>query len=45
MGVVGRHGELVDDMERGRITEQGTFDRLVRAGGLFQELYELSQDR
>ncbi|MBO0654515.1 ABC transporter ATP-binding protein [Streptomyces triculaminicus] len=32
-------------MERGRITEQGTFDQLVRAGGLFQELYELSQDR
>ncbi|MEU5425592.1 ABC transporter ATP-binding protein [Streptomyces olivoreticuli] len=32
-------------MERGRITEQGTFDQLVTAGGLFQELYELSQDR
>ncbi|WP_414167219.1 ABC transporter ATP-binding protein [Streptoverticillium reticulum] len=32
-------------MERGRITEQGTFDQLVSAGGLFQELYELSQDR
>ncbi|MEU9123214.1 ABC transporter ATP-binding protein [Streptomyces sp. NPDC048506] len=32
-------------MERGRIVEQGTFDRLVEGGGLFQELYELGQDR
>ncbi|MGI5336282.1 ABC transporter ATP-binding protein [Streptomyces sp. CA-181903] len=32
-------------MEHGRITEQGPFDRLVTAGGLFQELYALSQDR
>nr|WP_240152203.1 ABC transporter ATP-binding protein [Streptomyces mobaraensis] len=32
-------------MEDGRITEQGTFERLIKAGGLFQELYELSQDR
>lgn len=32
-------------MERGRITEQGNFDQLVTSGGLFQELYELSQDR
>ncbi|WP_240351083.1 ABC transporter ATP-binding protein [Streptomyces olivoreticuli] len=32
-------------MERGRVTEQGTFDQLVTGGGLFQELYELSKDR
>ncbi|GAA2718688.1 MULTISPECIES: ABC transporter ATP-binding protein [Streptomyces] len=32
-------------LERGRIIEQGTFETLVRAGGLFQELYRLSQDR
>ncbi|MEV4440351.1 ABC transporter ATP-binding protein [Streptomyces sp. NPDC049577] len=32
-------------MEQGRITEQGTFDQLARAGGLFQELHELKQDR
>ncbi|MFQ6198660.1 ABC transporter ATP-binding protein, partial [Streptomyces sp. NPDC000405] len=32
-------------MEHGRVTEHGTFDQLVNAGGLFQELYELSQDR
>lgn len=32
-------------MERGRVTENGTFDQLVTAGGLFQELYALSQDR
>ncbi|MGK5640197.1 ABC transporter ATP-binding protein [Streptomyces sp. URMC 126] len=32
-------------MEHGRVTEHGTFDQLVVAGGLFQELYTLSQDR
>lgn len=32
-------------MEHGRVTEQGPFDQLVTAGGLFQELYELSHDR
>ncbi|WP_424154027.1 ABC transporter ATP-binding protein [Streptomyces cinnamoneus] len=32
-------------MQDGRITEQGTFDQLVHSGGLFQELYELSEDR
>ncbi|MFJ8364439.1 ATP-binding cassette domain-containing protein [Streptomyces sp. NPDC093984] len=32
-------------MEDGRITEQGRFDDLVHAGGIFAELLELSQDR
>ncbi|MFI9203207.1 ABC transporter ATP-binding protein [Streptomyces sp. NPDC053048] len=32
-------------MEKGGVIEQGTFETLVKAGGLFQELYELSQDR
>ncbi|MGI5337698.1 hypothetical protein ACQEVS_10015 [Streptomyces sp. CA-181903] len=32
-------------MERGRIIEHGSFEQLVIAGGLFQELYELSKDR
>ncbi|MFI1258238.1 ABC transporter ATP-binding protein [Streptomyces netropsis] len=32
-------------MEKGRITENGSFDQLLKAGGLFQELYALSQDR
>ncbi len=32
-------------MEDGRITEQGRYDDLVRAGGTFAELLELSQDR
>nr|WP_254705933.1 ATP-binding cassette domain-containing protein [Streptomyces vilmorinianum] len=32
-------------MENGRITEQGRYDDLVRAGGTFAELLALSQDR
>jgi ATP-binding cassette subfamily B protein len=32
-------------MEQGSITEQGTYDELVGAGGTFAELLELSQDR
>ncbi|OEJ23516.1 ABC transporter [Streptomyces agglomeratus] len=32
-------------MEQGRITEQGCYDALVHAGGIFAELLELSQDR
>ncbi|MFD9395972.1 ATP-binding cassette domain-containing protein [Streptomyces sp. NPDC060000] len=32
-------------MEHGRITEQGTYEDLVHAGGTFAELLELSQDR
>ncbi|MEV5886699.1 ABC transporter ATP-binding protein [Streptomyces sp. NPDC052020] len=32
-------------MEHGRITEQGTYDELVHAGGTFAELLALSQDR
>ncbi|WP_431781897.1 ATP-binding cassette domain-containing protein [Streptomyces chumphonensis] len=32
-------------MEHGRITEQGHYDDLVRAGGTFAELLALSQDR
>ncbi|WP_407706488.1 ATP-binding cassette domain-containing protein [Streptomyces scopuliridis] len=32
-------------MERGRITEQGRYDDLVRADGTFAELLALSQDR
>ncbi|MFC6063950.1 ATP-binding cassette domain-containing protein [Streptomyces ochraceiscleroticus] len=29
----------------GRIEEEGTFDELIRRGGLFAELHRLSQDR
>jgi ATP-binding cassette, subfamily B, bacterial len=32
-------------MDRGRILEQGRYEDLIHAGGLFSELYELSQDR
>jgi ATP-binding cassette, subfamily B, bacterial len=32
-------------MEHGRITEQGRYDDLVNAGGVFAELLELSRDR
>ncbi|MBT2455583.1 ABC transporter ATP-binding protein [Streptomyces sp. ISL-86] len=33
-------------LDAGRITEQGSFDQLVAVeGGMFRELYELSQDR
>ncbi|OKK08922.1 ABC transporter [Streptomyces sp. CB02400] len=32
-------------MERGRITEQGTYDDLVHAAGTFADLLHLSQDR
>lgn len=32
-------------MERGRITERGTYDDLVNAGGTFADLLRLSQDR
>ncbi len=33
-------------LDKGRIREEGSFDQLVRAeGGLFSELYALSQDR
>ncbi|MFC5720854.1 ABC transporter ATP-binding protein [Streptomyces gamaensis] len=32
-------------MEHGKVIEHGTFGQLATAGGLFQELYELSQDR
>lgn len=32
-------------MEHGRISEQGTYDDLVHAGGTFAELLALSQDR
>lgn len=32
-------------MEHGRITEQGRYDDLVHAGGVFAELLRLSQDR
>ncbi|MBA4862227.1 ABC transporter ATP-binding protein [Streptomyces sp. PSKA54] len=32
-------------MQQGRITEQGRYDDLVHAGGLFAELLALSQDR
>ncbi|MGW1227496.1 ATP-binding cassette domain-containing protein [Streptomyces sp. NPDC002530] len=32
-------------MEHGRVTEQGTYDDLVHAGGLFAELVALAQDR
>ncbi|MEV1082424.1 ABC transporter ATP-binding protein [Streptomyces sp. NPDC050211] len=32
-------------MEQGRLTEQGTYDDLVHAGGTFADLLRLSQDR
>jgi ATP-binding cassette subfamily B protein len=32
-------------MEQGRITERGSYDDLVHAGGTFAQLLELSQDR
>ncbi|MFF9126297.1 ATP-binding cassette domain-containing protein [Streptomyces sp. NPDC014889] len=32
-------------MERGRITEQGAYDELVQANGVFADLLRLSQDR
>lgn len=32
-------------MDQGRITEQGTYDDLVHAGGTFADLLRLSQDR
>ncbi|MER7738149.1 ATP-binding cassette domain-containing protein [Streptomyces sp. NPDC096538] len=32
-------------MEQGRITEQGAYDDLVHAGGIFADLLHLSQDR
>lgn len=32
-------------MEHGRITEQGSYDELADADGLFRELLPLSQDR
>lgn len=32
-------------MERGRITERGTYDDLTHAGGTFSDLLRLSRDR
>ncbi|GAA5004392.1 hypothetical protein GCM10023335_20550 [Streptomyces siamensis] len=32
-------------MEQGRLTEQGTYDDLVHAGGTFADLLRLSQER
>ena len=32
-------------MDKGRIIEQGTYEDLVNAGGLFAELVTLSKDR
>jgi ATP-binding cassette subfamily B protein len=32
-------------MERGRVLEQGSYQDLIHAGGLFAELHALSQDR
>lgn len=32
-------------MEHGRVTEDGTYDDLIHAGGLFAELVALAQDR
>ncbi|MFD7325777.1 ATP-binding cassette domain-containing protein [Streptomyces sp. NPDC059875] len=40
-----RIADRVICMENGRITEQGSYDDLVHAGGLFAELLALSQDR
>ncbi|MET9378172.1 ATP-binding cassette domain-containing protein [Streptomyces sp. NPDC002992] len=40
-----RIADRVICMESGRITEQGSYDDLVHAGGLFAELLALSQDR
>jgi ATP-binding cassette subfamily B protein len=32
-------------MDKGRIVEQGTYEDLVNAGGLFAELVALAKDR
>jgi ATP-binding cassette subfamily B protein len=32
-------------MDQGRVVEQGTYEELAHAGGLFAELVSLSQDR
>ncbi|MEV6548293.1 ATP-binding cassette domain-containing protein [Streptomyces sp. NPDC051597] len=40
-----RMADRIVVMERGRITEQGTYEDLLHAGGLFSELHALSQDR
>ncbi|MEV6589729.1 hypothetical protein [Streptomyces acidicola] len=46
--VVAENTKIADKvlvMENGRITEQGTYDELAAAHGLFSELLTLSQDR
>ncbi|MGK5628757.1 ABC transporter ATP-binding protein [Streptomyces sp. URMC 123] len=40
-----RMADRIVVLRHGRIVEEGTFDELTKAGGLFQELYALSQDR
>ncbi|MFD9035394.1 ATP-binding cassette domain-containing protein [Streptomyces sp. NPDC059567] len=40
-----RIADRVICLENGRITEQGSYDDLVHAGGVFAELLALSQDR
>ncbi|MFG2143449.1 ABC transporter ATP-binding protein [Streptomyces sp. NPDC048696] len=40
-----RMADRIVVMERGRITEQGTYEDLLHSGGLFSELHALSQDR
>lgn len=40
-----RLADRVIVMRNGRITEQGRYDDLVHAGGLFAELVALAKDR
>ncbi|MGY4906126.1 hypothetical protein [Streptomyces sp. 900116325] len=40
-----RMADRIRVLDRSRIREEGTFDQLAYGGGLFAELYALSQDR
>lgn len=40
-----RMADRIRVLDRGRIREEGTIDQLAHEGGLFAELYALSQDR
>nr|WP_241266714.1 hypothetical protein [Streptomyces scabichelini] len=40
-----RIADLIVVLDQGRIAESDTFEALLDAGGIFAELYKLSQDR